>query len=158
MLNMIDSRTVDPLGQELAVLVIELRGEPEMAPAITERLADMKLSLPARMRMANTLAVLGNVEVIDYLISVLNDRAYTPELRARIAITLTELTDSRDGRAFERVLRMLPDAGGVPEIMTLLWHLSEQVGMAVLPDDMQQRPTVYDWALAWRKTGEYRLK
>ena len=145
MLSLINSRTVDALGQELAVLVLELRGEPDVAPALTERLTDLRLSLSARMRMAAALAVLGNTDVINHLISALNDRSYAPELRSQIAMTLRKLTDSRDERAFERVLTIQPGSPDVPEITTLLWHLSEQVGVPVLPGDVDQEPITYDW-------------
>ena len=145
MLFALDSRTVDPVGQELAVLVLELQNDPEVAGPLVERLSDQRLSLSARLRMADALAALGNTQVIDYMISLLDDPGYTPELRGRLALALRRLTDSRDKRALDRIRTMLPTSSEVPEVASLAWHLSEQVGQSIFPEEAGLPSISYGW-------------
>jgi HEAT repeat protein len=144
MLGMIDSRTADMLGQELAVIVLGMQGNPQAAVPLVERLADAHLPQPARVRMADILAVIGGEDIVDRMVSLLDDRGYDSELRGRLALTLTHLTDARSDRALERVRSTLTGIQDVTETMTLAWHLSEQVGVAIYPYEIGLEPFDYD--------------
>jgi len=149
MVGLLDSRSVDPLGQELAVLVLSLRNEPEAATPLVDRLSDRQLPLSARLRMADALAMLGSSEQVDRLVALLPDRSFTPELRGRLALTLVRMTDARNTRTFERLVQLLPSLQDVPEVLTLLWHLSEQVGVPVYPEGDGASAARYAWVRRW---------
>ena len=151
MIGVLDSRSIDPLGQELAVLVLGIRNEPETALPLLDRLSDRRLPLSARLRMADTLATLGCGDQVDRLVSLLPDRSLAVEMRGRLALTIMRLTDARDTRTFERILQLLPRTDEVPEMMTLAWHLSEQVGVAVYPADVSAPEIVYPWVERWTR-------
>lgn len=147
--GMLDARTVDPLGQELAVLVLNLRDEPDAAMPLVDRLGDRRLPLRVRMRMADAVATLGSSDHIDRLVSLLADRSLTVELRGRLALAIMRMTDSRNRPTFERLAELMSSADDVPEVSTLLWHLSEQVGVPVYPSDELKASVAYPWLEPW---------
>lgn len=149
MIGILDSRSIDLFGQELAVLVLSLRSESEAAIPLVDRLSDRRLPLTARVRMADTLATLGSSGQPDRLVSLLPDRTFAPELRGRLALAIMRLTDARNRRIFERLVELLPSTTDVPEVMTLVWHLSEQVGEPVYPTAVQTAPVAYPWLERW---------
>ena len=86
--------------------------------------------------MVTTLGTFEARSVIGRLVALLADRAFTVQLRGRIALTLTRLTDAHDRRTFNRVLTILGETKDVLEIYTLAWHLSVQLGVPVYPSDI----------------------
>ena len=116
--------------------MLELRGDASIANALVDRLSDRSLPLSARLRMVTTLGTFEARTVIGRLVALLADRAFTVQLRGRIALTLTRLTDARDHRTFNRVPTILGEMKDVLEIYTLAWHLSVQLGVPVYPSDI----------------------
>jgi HEAT repeat protein len=145
MLQIVDSRMVDPFGQELAVLVLDLRADPSFADALVDRLSDRSLPLSARLRMANTLASLEARDIIGRLVSLLSDGSFSAQLRGRIALSLTQLVDARDEDVLERVSEILRTEKDVAELYTLAWILSERVGTPVYPGDLGAKALQYPW-------------
>ena len=153
MLDVLDAHGLDSFGHELAALVLGFRADPATAGALMDRLGDRSLPLPARLRLASALAALDADDLVGRMTSLLADPTYTAQLRGRVALSLTRMTDARDERTFERVVQLLPAAGDVPEVLTFAWHLSEQVGSPVYPADVGAPEVTYPWAQEEESAG-----